>query len=61
MSTGARRLFETLQSRGVEVCFANPGTTELDLVRALEQLPALRCVLGLQGTCARVRPTATAA
>ena len=48
MSTGARRLFETLQSRGVEVCFANPGTTELDLVRALEQLPALRCVLGLQ-------------
>ena len=48
MSTGARRLFETLQSRGVEVCFANPGTTELDLVRALEQLPGLRCVLGLQ-------------
>ncbi len=48
MLTGARLLFQTLRARGLEVCFANPGTTELDLVRALEQLPSLRCVLGLQ-------------
>jgi acetolactate synthase-1/2/3 large subunit len=48
MSTGARRLLGALHAQGVAVCFANPGTTELDLVRALEQLPALRCVLGLQ-------------
>ncbi|MFM8770075.1 MAG: acetolactate synthase large subunit, partial [Rubrivivax sp.] len=31
-----------------DVCFANPGTTELELVRALEQMPEWRCVLGLQ-------------
>lgn len=48
MNTGAQRLLEALNAQGVAVCFANPGTTELDLVRALEQLPALRCVLGLQ-------------
>ena len=46
--SGAKRLFEVLQTLGVEVCFANPGTTELDLVRALEQMPEWRYVLGLQ-------------
>ncbi len=37
---------------GVEVCFANPGTTELPLVRALDAVPGIRPVLGLfEGVC----------
>ena len=48
MTTGADLLLHRLREQGVEICFANPGTTELDLVRALERTPALRCVLGLQ-------------
>jgi acetolactate synthase-1/2/3 large subunit len=48
MSTGADLLLHRLREHGVEICFANPGTTELDLVRALERTPGLRCVLGLQ-------------
>jgi acetolactate synthase-1/2/3 large subunit len=36
----------------MEVCFANPGTTELPLVSAMEQLPEIRPVLGLfEGCC----------
>ena len=48
MKTAADALLTTLHERGVELCFANPGTTELEFVRALERLPAMRCVLGLQ-------------
>jgi acetolactate synthase-1/2/3 large subunit len=48
MDSGAKALWQTLQAQGVEVCFANPGTTELDLVRAVEGPEGLRCVLGLQ-------------
>ena len=48
MDSGAKVLWQTLQAQGVEVCFANPGTTELDLVRALEGPESLRCILGLQ-------------
>jgi len=48
MTTGAELLLHTLNAQGLEVCFANPGTTELELVRALERTPAIRCVLGLQ-------------
>jgi acetolactate synthase-1/2/3 large subunit len=37
---------------GVEVCFANPGTTEMGLVRALDEVPEMRAVLGLfEGVC----------
>lgn len=46
--TGANALLEALRKQGVEVCFANPGTTELDLVRAMEEVPGMRCVVGLQ-------------
>lgn len=46
--TGAELLFETLSANGVDVCFANPGTTELDLVRALEANEKMRCVVSLQ-------------
>jgi acetolactate synthase-1/2/3 large subunit len=41
-------LLGVLEENGVSVCFANPGTTELDFVRALEDRAGLRCVLGLQ-------------
>lgn len=44
---GARALVETAVRCGVEVCFANPGTTELAIVAALEAEPRLRAVLGL--------------
>ena len=33
---GARSLLSTAHALGVRVCFANPGTTELGLVRALD-------------------------
>lgn len=48
MTTGAQALLAALQVEGVEVCFANPGTTELDVVRAFDAVPGMRCVLGLQ-------------
>jgi acetolactate synthase-1/2/3 large subunit len=46
--SGASALLKALCKQGVEVCFANPGTTELDLVRAMEEVPGMRCVVGLQ-------------
>ncbi|MFI0454177.1 acetolactate synthase large subunit [Actinomadura sp. 6N118] len=45
--TGAEALLETAAGRGVSVCFANPGTTEMPLVTALDRKPGLRAVLGL--------------
>ena len=33
---GAESLIRTAIAAGVEVCFANPGTTEMPLVAALE-------------------------
>lgn len=50
--TGARALLETAARAGVEVCFANPGTTEMGLVAALDEVPRIRAVLGLfEGVC----------
>src|SRR5690606_17163588 len=46
--TGAQALWAALSDAGVDTCFANPGTTELDLVRALETRDEVRCVIGLQ-------------
>jgi acetolactate synthase-1/2/3 large subunit len=45
--SGAAVLLDALCEQGVTVCFANPGTTELDLVRAVEDA-SMRFVLGLQ-------------
>jgi acetolactate synthase I/II/III large subunit len=45
--TGAKSLIRTLLAGGVEVCFANPGTSEIHIVAALDQIPEMRCVLGL--------------
>src|ERR1700674_4883715 len=44
---GAESLIRTLLGAGVEVCFANPGTSEIHLVAALDHMPEVRCVLGL--------------
>ncbi|HEY8122689.1 MAG TPA: acetolactate synthase large subunit [Myxococcota bacterium] len=49
---GAEALIETARRGGVEVCFANPGTTEMPLVAALDKTPGVRAVLGLfEGVC----------
>ncbi len=44
---GARALVETASGAGIDVCFANPGTTEMPLVAALDAQPAIRPVLCL--------------
>src|SRR5215212_4140447 len=47
---GAESLARTLLASGIEVCFANPGTSEMHFVAALDQVPGMRCVLGLHET-----------
>ncbi|MDQ1517783.1 MAG: acetolactate synthase large subunit, partial [Actinomycetota bacterium] len=44
---GAQALIRTLVGAGVEVCFANPGTSEMHFVAALDSVPEMRAVLGL--------------
>ena len=44
---GADVLTEVLLANDVRVCFANPGTSEMHFVAALDRKPQLRCVLGL--------------
>ena len=49
---GAWALLNAACATGIRVCFANPGTTELDLVRALDDVPGVRPILGLfEGVC----------
>ena len=49
---GAESLIRTLIDAGLDVCFANPGTTEMPLVRALDDVPGVRAVLCLfEGVC----------
>ena len=45
---GAKSLVKTLLASGVDTCFANPGTSEMHFVAALDQVPGMHCVLGLQ-------------
>uniref|UniRef100_UPI00269052A1 acetolactate synthase large subunit n=1 Tax=Teichococcus rhizosphaerae TaxID=1335062 RepID=UPI00269052A1 len=45
---GAESLVHTLLKSGVDTCFANPGTSEMHFVAALDRIPGMRCVLGLQ-------------
>ncbi|HME68478.1 MAG TPA: acetolactate synthase large subunit [Myxococcota bacterium] len=48
---GAEALIRTLAEAGVELCLANPGTTEMHLVGALDVV-GMRAVLGLfEGVC----------
>jgi acetolactate synthase-1/2/3 large subunit len=49
---GAEGLIRTAVASGVELCLANPGTTEMQLVAALDAVPGMRSVLGLfEGVC----------
>ncbi len=45
--TGARSLIRVLVDSGVDVCFANPGTSEMHFVAALDDVPEIRAVLAL--------------
>ena len=44
---GAQALISTLVDGGVDVCFANPGTSEMHFVAALDAVPRMRGVLAL--------------
>jgi acetolactate synthase-1/2/3 large subunit len=49
---GAESLIRTLIDAGVDVCFANPGTTEMPMVRAIDETAGMRAVLCLfEGVC----------
>jgi acetolactate synthase I/II/III large subunit len=49
---GAESLVRTAVAGGVNVCFANPGTTEMPLLAALDSVPGIRSILGLfEGVC----------
>jgi acetolactate synthase-1/2/3 large subunit len=44
---GAESLVRTLVNSGVEVCFSNPGTSEMHFVAALDKVEGMRAILGL--------------
>ncbi len=43
----AEALVRTLVGAGIEVCFTNPGTSEMHFVAALDRVPGMRPILGL--------------
>ena len=47
---GAESLVRSLLASGVDTCFANPGTSEMHFVAALDKVAGMRCVLGLAET-----------
>lgn len=44
---GAESLLTTLTNNGIDVCFTNPGTSEMHFVAALDEVEGMRCVLCL--------------
>jgi acetolactate synthase-1/2/3 large subunit len=44
---GAQALMTTLADAGIEICFTNPGTSEMHFVAALDSEPRMRAVLAL--------------
>src|SRR5579872_2509743 len=49
---GAECLLRTLLAGGVDLCFMNPGTSEMQFVSALDRVPEMRSVLCLyEGVC----------
>src|SRR6266446_4917984 len=44
---GAESLVGTLIAGGIDTCFSNPGTSEINIVAALDRVTEMRCVLGL--------------
>ncbi len=50
--TGAESLLQTLVDNEIEVCFMNPGTSEMHFVSALDRVPRMRGILCLyEGVC----------
>lgn len=47
---GAETLVHTLLAHQLDVCFTNPGTSEMHFVAALDKIDGMRCVLGLHET-----------
>lgn len=47
LPTGADVLVRTLLASGVDTCFANPGTSEMHLVAAIDRAPGMKAILGL--------------
>jgi hypothetical protein len=47
MATCADALVQAAARSGIKLCFANPGTTEMWLVSALDKEKSVRSVLGL--------------
>ena len=47
---GAESLVRSLLASGVDTCFANPGTSEMHFVAALDKVEGMRCVLGMAET-----------
>ncbi|WP_431280604.1 acetolactate synthase large subunit [Humitalea sp. 24SJ18S-53] len=45
---GAESLVHSLLASGITTCFSNPGTSEMHFVAALDRIPGMRCVLGMQ-------------
>jgi len=46
----AEQILRTLVGQSVDTCFANPGTSEMHFVSALDRVTEIRCVLGLAET-----------
>jgi acetolactate synthase-1/2/3 large subunit len=44
---GSQAMVRTLLAGNIDVCFANPGTSEMHFVAALDQATEMRCILGL--------------
>ncbi|HUZ23085.1 MAG TPA: acetolactate synthase large subunit [Streptosporangiaceae bacterium] len=59
--TGAQALITTLVDAGVDVCFTNPGTSEMHFVQALDSAPAVRGMRGMRGVLALFEGVATGA
>lgn len=52
MITGAEAILNVAAAAGIQVCFANPGTTELSLVQALDRTTKIHSVLAIfEGVC----------
>ncbi|MDO8943782.1 MAG: thiamine pyrophosphate-binding protein, partial [Desulfobacterales bacterium] len=47
---GAESLVRTLLAGGIDTCFANPGTSEMHFVAALDKVEGIRCILGMAET-----------
>ncbi|MCP4721701.1 MAG: acetolactate synthase large subunit, partial [Desulfobacteraceae bacterium] len=48
---GAQIVIQTAVNAGIKICFANPGTTEMPLVAALDSVPGIQAKRGLFDGC----------